>query len=83
MKFSEEDIKLKLNFLEIEEEKLEFYALEVNKVGDVYQLIGNAYFGEELYKDFKIEVALIEDTDLTDPKQIIDLDWDWYDFKFD
>ncbi len=83
MKFTEEDIEKKLNFLEIEEERMQFYGYELNKGEHTYFLIGDAIFDGETYKDFKIEIKLLENINIKNAKEILDLDWEWYDFKFD
>ncbi len=83
MKFKEEDIKNKLNFLEIEEERMEFYGYELYKGEDTFFLIGDAIFDGETYKNFKIEIKLLENKNIKEAKEILEVDWEWYDFKFD
>ncbi len=83
MEFTKEEIENKLNFLEIEDERMQFYAFQVLKGEDTYYLIGDAIFDGETYKDFKIEIKLLENLNIKNAKEILDVDWEWYDFKFD
>ncbi len=82
MKFTEDDIKNKFNYFEIEEEGLQFYTNTLEKGDDTYYLIGDAIFDGEIYKNFKIEIKLLNDVKIEEPRKVINLDWEWYDFKF-
>ncbi len=83
MEFTKDDVENKLNYLEIEEEGLQFYGKTIESNEETYYLIGDAIFDGETYKNFKIEVKLIEDIKIKNAKELLELDWEWYDFKFD
>ena len=78
--FTEEQEKLKVNVVFVED--ICFSARILEGEGKNFKMNGRAVIENEVYDDFTIEFSTIEDTDGLDAGQIMNLEWDEYDFVF-
>lgn len=82
MNITDDDIKNKINIIEIDEEKLIFTIKEIEKKKETFYLYGDGNFDGEVYKDFALEIKLEEHKEEKSLKEFLEKDWIWYDLKF-
>lgn len=78
--FSEEDIKNEKTAIELEE--MVFKAEKIVGEGKEYVCYGDAIVEEEVYHNFQVKVFLCEETDVKSPFDILEAEWEDYDFLF-
>lgn len=79
--FTEEQKQQELHKIEVED--ILFLADKVEGEGKNYVLTGSAVVDGETYHDFQIEFETVEVPADETVEAIMDMDWDWYDYKFD
>ncbi|MEA4815575.1 MAG: hypothetical protein VB120_01760 [Lachnospiraceae bacterium] len=76
--FTDEDIKNKVNIVDIPEDNLVLYGEKLSGEGKNYIITGKAEIDGEIYHEFAIEFELVSSCDI--PKKVMDTDWEWYDY---
>lgn len=78
--FTDEQIEEGLNEVVIEEDDLVLYAETIEGEGKNYVLTGKAVIEGETYHEFQMEFQLLEEPESYTVEEIMNSDWDWYDY---
>lgn len=78
--FTKEQIDSELNKIEIEEDELILIGEYVQGEGKKYIITGKAIIEGETYHDFQIEFELSKETNSDNIEEIINSEWEWYDY---
>lgn len=78
--FSEEQKKLEINKIEIEEDEIILEAESLEGEGKHYIITGIAEIEGERYHDFQIEFELVQEPKENSIEFIMETQWEWYDY---
>lgn len=78
--FSEEQKKLEINKIEIEEDEIILEAESLEGEGKHYIITGIAEIEGERYHDFQIEFELVQEPKENSIESIMETQWEWYDY---
>ena len=78
--FTQEHKDKKLN--EIELEDLVFYAESIEGENGLYKITGTAVVDGEKYNEFTVVFQTEEMPEAETVDDIMNLDWEWYDYEF-
>ncbi len=77
---TENEIKNEQNKIWLEEDEMELQVNFIEKRDNIYVLNNRAIIDGEAYNNFEVEVQLLEDLDIKSVSDILNAEWDWYDF---
>lgn len=78
--FNEQQKKLEINKIEIEEDEIILEAESVEGEGKHYIITGIAEIEGERYHDFQIEFELVQEPKENSVESIMETEWEWYDY---
>lgn len=78
--FNEEQKKLEINKIEIEEDEIILEAESIEGEGKHYIITGIAEIEGERYHDFQIEFELVQEPKENSIESIMETQWEWYDY---
>ncbi len=78
--FTEKEKEEKLNIVEFEDDEVLFKCQKIESKDENYILTGIAIIEGEVYNDFKIEVKTIEKLEKISAINILNSEWEWYDY---
>lgn len=78
--FTDEDKAKEINVIFIEDDNVLLKGDFITKEHDGFIINGTATIDDEVYHDFEIFFALVEDLPLDDIEAVMKADWDWYDY---
>ena len=79
--FTQEQIEKELNKVHLEEDNVVMEGEYVIKEEENYAIIGVATIDGERFQQFKVTFELVETVEET-IENIMNTEWDWYDFDF-
>lgn len=80
--FTEKEMQNDLHKINLEDDNVDMVCEYLEKEGEEYALYGSAIIDEEVYNEFKIVFALLEPVEDETLENIMNSEWDWYDFDF-
>ena len=79
--FTEDDIQNEIHKVILEDEDVILTAEHIIGSGKEFKLVGEAYIEGEVYKNFEIIFETSNEVIELSAKNIMQSEWDWYDFS--